>query len=459
MIVSQLCFADATGKLSVSHDGRYLVEESGEPFFYLGDTAWELFHRLNREEADHYLEDRAAKGFTVIQAVALSPIEGVLEPNAYGHVPLQYEDPSRPAVMEGPDNDYWDHVDYVVRRANELGMRIGLLPTWGRYWHHNWLGHTSIFTPDTAENFAEWVARRYRDAGVIWILGGDRPVETEAHREIIRRMAVGIRRGDGGRHLITFHPNKSTRSAQFFHDEPWLDFNMLQNGHGIAFNGLYSRTIEDYQRVPAKPIIDGEPVYEDHPIGFNGDEHGYSTAADVRRAMYWNLFSGAFGHTYGHHSVWQMWEPGRKPINGPILSWRKALQQPGAGQMRHGRTLMESRPVEGRIPDNGVIVGSAFPGCVPGAGLSQMLALRHIDGSYAMVYTPVSRPFSVNMDVIQSTEVFAWWYDPRTGEALPVGKFSNEGTREFEPPGAPGERLDWILVLDDISKGYPQINF
>jgi hypothetical protein len=47
--------------------GRYLVTERGEPFFYLGDTAWELFHRLTREEADLYLKDRAAKGFTVIQ--------------------------------------------------------------------------------------------------------------------------------------------------------------------------------------------------------------------------------------------------------------------------------------------------------------------------------------------------------------------------------------------------------
>jgi hypothetical protein len=27
---------------------------------HLGDTAWELFHRLNREEAQYYLSNRAA---------------------------------------------------------------------------------------------------------------------------------------------------------------------------------------------------------------------------------------------------------------------------------------------------------------------------------------------------------------------------------------------------------------
>src|ERR687894_371368 len=66
----------AHGDLKVSENGRFLVHEDGSPFFYLGDTAWELFHRLDREEADRYLADRAGKRFTVIQAVALAELEG-----------------------------------------------------------------------------------------------------------------------------------------------------------------------------------------------------------------------------------------------------------------------------------------------------------------------------------------------------------------------------------------------
>ncbi|MEJ2238994.1 MAG: DUF4038 domain-containing protein, partial [Gemmatimonadales bacterium] len=69
-------------RLQVSDNGRYLVTEAGNPFFYLGDTAWELFHRLNREEADLYLEQRAAQGFTVIQAVVLAEFDGLTQPNA-----------------------------------------------------------------------------------------------------------------------------------------------------------------------------------------------------------------------------------------------------------------------------------------------------------------------------------------------------------------------------------------
>ena len=31
----------------VSDNRRFLLDQFGKPFFYLGDTAWELFHRLN----------------------------------------------------------------------------------------------------------------------------------------------------------------------------------------------------------------------------------------------------------------------------------------------------------------------------------------------------------------------------------------------------------------------------
>jgi hypothetical protein len=60
-------------RLRASENKRFLVTTAGRPLFWLGDTAWELFHRLDREQATRYLEDRARKGFTVIQAVALAP--------------------------------------------------------------------------------------------------------------------------------------------------------------------------------------------------------------------------------------------------------------------------------------------------------------------------------------------------------------------------------------------------
>jgi hypothetical protein len=436
------------GKLKVSENHRFLVFEDGTPFFYLGDTAWELFHRLSKKEAEKYLENRREKGFTVIQAVILAELDGLNIPNMEDEKPLIDNDPTK--INEA----YFKHVDWVIKKAEEKGLFIGLLPTWGDKWNKKWGVGPVIFTPENAEVFGEILGKRYRNSpNIIWILGGDRQIEEDVHDEIIRAMASGIRKSDGSNHLITFHPQGGRGSAEYFHNENWLDFNMRQNGHNPNFTGVYENTLKDYNLTPVKPVIDGEPIYEDHPIQFNPEQNGHSTAADVRRPLYWNLFSGAFGHTYGHHSVWQMWQPGRNPVNFPLMPWYKAIDQPGAWQMQFGRRLIESRPFLNRIPDNSVIVADEISTSVPGAGRYRYAATRSADGSYLMVYVPVGRPLTVRMDKISGNKVIAWWYNPRNGQVRKIGIFSNEGTQMFTPPDM-GENLDWILVLDDAAKKF-----
>src|SRR5712664_2608646 len=97
--------------LKVSSNKHFLVYEDGKPFFWLGDTAWELFHRLNREEADQYLKTRSEQGFTVIQAVVLAEMDGLHVPNFYGEKPLIDDDPTK------PNEKYFEHVDYIVNKA------------------------------------------------------------------------------------------------------------------------------------------------------------------------------------------------------------------------------------------------------------------------------------------------------------------------------------------------------
>jgi hypothetical protein len=434
-------------RLEVSENKRFLVTEQNAPFFWLGDTAWELFHRLNREEAEKYLRNRAERRYTVIQAVALAELDGLHVPNPYGELPLRNNDPAQ------PNEAYFQHVDWIVQRANALGMYIGFLPTWGDKWNKKWGVGPEIFTPENAAVYGEWLGKRYRNAGVIWIVGGDRPIESDAHRAITEAMARGLRKGDGGTHLITFHPSGGQGSAQYFHDADWLDVNMRQNGHVPEFTGRYDQTRVDYDRTPTKPMLDGEPIYEDHPVAFKAKELGHSISGDVRRPLYWNLFHGAFGHTYGHHSVWQMWQPGRTPVNAPLMPWHEAINQPGAAQMQHGRALMESRPFLTRVPDQAVIVTEEVATSVPGTGRYHFAATRDADGTYAMVYAPVGRTFRVRMDVIKGPKVQAWWFNPRTGSATAIGTFANTGVRAFTPPD-PGEMLDWVLVLDDAARGY-----
>jgi hypothetical protein len=329
-----------------------------------------------------------------------------------------------------------------------------LLPTWGDKWNIGKGAGPQVFTPENAEAYGAFLGRRYRDvSNIIWILGGDRPIDNDTHRGVIRAMSRGLRAGDGGAHLQTFHPPGGQGSSTWFHDEPWLDFNMRQNGHVAEFTGRYSRIRADYDRTPVKPVLDGEPIYEDHPVSFNAANLGHSISSDVRRAAYWDLFTGAFGHTYGHHSVWGFWTLERKPVNSPLLPWDEAIHQPGALQMQHARALLESRPFLTRVPADDVIVDGRVPTSMPGAGRYRFVATRDADGSYAMVYAPVGRPFVVRMSAVSGGTARAWWFNPRTGGATGLGTFPTTGERLFVPPD-PGEMIDWVLVLDDASRGF-----
>ncbi len=160
------------------------------------------------------------------------------------------------------------------------------------------------------------------------------------------------------------------------------------------------------------------------------------------------------GHTYGHHSVWQMWAPGRDPVNNPLMPWTQAIEQPGAAQMQHARALLESRPVLTRVPDDTIVVTGPVPTSMPGAGRYRFSGTRDQDGSYAMVYAPVGRTFAVRMSAVTGPRVVAWWFNPRDGHATRIGTFDNTGERSFTPPD-PGEILDWVLVLDDARKNFP----
>lgn len=443
----------ATDGLRVSPNHRFLVSADGRPFFWLGDTAWELFHRLNREQADTYLRNRAAKGFTVIQAVALAELDGLKTPNAYGHHPLLDHDPTRPAVQEGPDNDYWDHVDHIVQRANELGLVLGFLPTWGNQWQAA-PGSTSpaLFNPENARIFGHWLGQRYRHARLVWILGGDRNIKTPAERQTIDAMARGLRDGDGGAHLITFHPRGPGQSSSQLQDAPWLDVHMNQSSHAARHHDTGLFIEHDLALTPPRPTLDGEPRYERIPVGFY--LAGSNPAVrfddfDCRQAAYWALLAGACGHTYGHNSVWQMWAPGRNPIIHADTPWPQALDHPGAFQMGHLRRLFESRPFDLLVQD------PTFLAEAPRSGAAKVRAAVASDGSFAFVYTPLGEPFTVRMGAIPSGDgVTCWWFDPRYGTASRLYTGDPVALQTFTPPtSGPGQ--DWVLVLDDETRRFP----
>jgi Protein of unknown function (DUF4038)/Putative collagen-binding domain of a collagenase len=430
----------ASSQFTVSANHRYLLKD-GQPFFWLGDTGWELFHRLDRAEADVYLKKRSEQGFTVIQAVVLAEMDGLHTPNAYGDLPLLNDDPAT------PNEKYFTHADYIIDKAAEYGISIALLPTWGdKVFKDRWGAGPEIFNEQNAGVYAAWLANRYKDRkNIVWVLGGDRIPRNNTDVNTWRAMGKAIMKATGNKAVISFHPQPNQLgSAEWFHQDEWLAFNMFQTGH-CRDAAVYDKIQGVYNLPIIKPVMDAEPIYEDHPVCFNVKDLGTSNAFDVRRSAYLDLFSGAFGHTYGCHDIWQMNSSKHEPVNGPHYSWQQALDLPAAGQMIYVRRLMTSFPLTERVPDQSLIKeNNSIPA-------ERIQATRGRD--YLMVYTCAGRSFTVIMTKINGKMLSGFWYNPRDGRITPVPATANSGIKKYAPPSA-GYGQDWVLALFDADANY-----
>ncbi len=473
LFVASLVFASDSARLPrivVHPEGHYLQTEDGRPFFWLADTAWELIHRTTPEECSYYLATRSQQGFTVIQTVVLSEFDGITTSSAWGEKPLIDNDPMR------PNPRYFDRVVAILDEAAARGLYVALVPIWGDKLTAPWGSGPRVFRTDNlpaAESFARYLATRLRDrTNVLWILGGDRPPRLAGTHSsslqkrgadagftpdqdwtpIWRAVANGLDEGLGRKPLILYHPQGgSDSSSVFLHSELWLSVNGMQSGHGGGHDvPVWDWIARDYAMTPAKPTLDLEPNYEDHP--YNpwpqwDPSTGYFRDYDVRKQVYRSVFAGACGVTYGNHAIWQFAGPRYAPENHPDRSWIDALHRPGGSQVRFLRSLMESRPFFSRIPDQSLIAGDS------GRGGLHMQVIRDRDGSWAFIYVPQNdQSFELNLNALRSRKLRAWWYDPRSGVGTLIGTLDTSPHKDFRtPPYGP----DWVLVLDDPTSNYP----
>jgi hypothetical protein len=353
--------------------------------------------------------------------------------NAYGQT-----------IWEGdaskPNPGFFEHVDFIIDQAQAREMQVAMAPAWVK---HVTSPRGDGLNPQNASEFGRWVGQRYRDREVIWVMGGD---DSNWHEGIVREVAAGITEGVTGSAtghdgvMMTYHPGWAKSSAEKFHTDAWLDFNMSQSGHcGRTLTAGHGLTTAGFESWPAKPMIDGESFYEGHPLCMD-PSRGYSTAQQVRNGWYNSTFGGGAGVAYGHHSVWQMYQPGRNGVNGPLKYWHEALDEEAAADAVHLRTLLESRPVWSRIPDGG-----------SGSGSAGVRFTRANDGSYVMGYTTDGRPLTIDLGRLSGDDARLWWFDPRTGSATEIEVLPSKGAVTRVPPLAG----DWVLIADDAGRHFP----
>ena len=436
------------GKLTVSPDGRYLQHENGAPFFWMGETGWLLPERLTREDADFYLDACRDAGFNVVQ---VQTVNGVPARNAYGKLSMPDGFDFSKIDEEGEDG-YWQHMDYIIRKAEQNGIYIGMVCIWGG------LVKQGLMDVEQAEAYGTFLANRYKESpNIVWIIGGD--IRGDVKTEVWETLARTIK-GIDHNHLMTFHPFGRTSSIYWFHNAEWLDFNMFQSGHrrydqtrGDGDDSAQASIAEDNWRyveaglaaVPAKPILDGEPSYEEIPQGLHDPSEPWWKAHDVRRYAYWSVFAGAFGHTYGHNSIMQM-HTGDKPGGyGAIKSWREGLQDPGFSQMQYLKKLILTFPFFERVGDQSVIAGEN------GFRYDRAIATRGND--YLLVYTYTNKPMQIDLDKISGAKKNVWWYSPTDGTLTYAGEFES-GIHTFGGDGEVGPTHDRVLIATDSETNY-----
>jgi hypothetical protein len=376
--------------VKVSGNGRYFVKD-GKPFFWQGDTDWELFRVYPVAEARAILEKRKEQGFSVIQIMTT----GVF-PEAAAIVKMK-PIPGLQAWLDWnpltPNEKYFSRMDSVVAAADALDMVLVV----GVY--HAWDQDKGRITVKNARPWARWLTSRYKNArNIIWAMY---PHAKQASDSVVMATVEGIREGDGGRHLITMHPDPGPTSSSIMHLQPWLSFNTIQTWSSKFIN--YEMVAKDYSLIPAKPVIDGEARYE-------GEDK--TTPFETRRVAYWSCLAGGF-YSYGHAGNW---------LNP--LSWKDWIDTPGAKQMKIVRDIFESVDWWNLVPDQTILAGS----------VKGNAAARSANGDWIIVYITGKDAVTLKLGKIDAKLVKSYRIDPLTGAKTEWGTINTSATTAFLLP-------------------------
>ncbi len=390
----------------VSENGRYFIDQQGDPVFWLGTTQWQLFREYTLEDARTILEKVKEKGFTFAQVMLMGVGDGT-KTNVYGEKPWIDNNPLT------PNEAYFRNVDAVMQIAREKNVIISMTLFHQRY--------RKFITVNNARAWAKWVAQRYQNApALVWSMT---PEAKPEFVPVLRELAAGLHEGDGGSHLITFKPDPAPYTSSFIHEESWLDFNSMQTWKSVEL--IYPMVTKDYNLRPVKPVLMAEGAYE------HGSEYGFDvTPLWIRRQAYYSFLLGGH-HTYGHNDSWRV-----------LPTWKQALDAPGATQLGILKKIfLDRKEWWNLVPDQAIFAGG---GNTNGQVLN--LAARQKDGQWVMVYLGDKASFSINLNKITAGNTLkAFWIDPRTGDSVAIGRFPNTGVKSFSTPD-PWE--DALLIFE-----------
>jgi Protein of unknown function (DUF4038) len=437
--------------------GRFLEDQRGVPFLIKGETAWLALANLTEAEQQTYLEDRAAKGFNLVE-VSLTNHDYTGPPSPTPPANRRGEQPFlRPGDFSAPSDAYFDRAVAFVDRAAARGMAVLIAPNYlgfdgGRegWWE---AVNAEVNTREVCFRYGQYLGSRFRDhPNVIWLAGGDfePPPGSEGERrhwEIVR----GIREA-APRQLWTGHWNLSHQGG-ISTDQALFASAMDLNGV-YQYANVWKYVTRAFDVRPPRPVFLLESTYE--------HEHPTSNTQPFRKAWWWAMLSGSSGVIWSNVFLW-MCESARGTyqvtygdVDGTVSSWAAELESRGTRQILQLHAFFESIPWTRLVPAGPASGRRELVTAGQSSGQGHIAAASSPDGDLVVAYVPPTgrpgRRFALDLSGLRAPGV-ARFYDPSAGafvHTVAIPKPTREV--EFETPGLNASGLDdWAVVVEQAA--------
>lgn len=416
---------------SVSADGRYFLDQNGNPLLIRGDSPWAGMTRWSPEQAELYFTNRETRGFnaSIVSLVGAVANGGPSDDGATFDGLVPFVD----GVVTHWNERYWQRVDTILRSACAHGNTIFLYPMDG--WNVD-----KVFSGvdvDEARRFGAMVARRYANfPNLVWMTGGDFFARDQHANEVFAAMLDGIRSTGNDKPFsiqLGYHKSLSTDSPFW---QSRVDWNFV-----YTYQPTYKAVSDAYRRVGGRdprPALFGEANYE----GENNQENTPPTTNEtLRRQVLWALTSGSPGDFFGSDD-WEF-HPG----------WEARLDTPAVAQLQKIRDFFAARSWWTLVPDDDDPLVTADRGTrlTEDAELDVLdndyaTAARSADGTWGIVYVPTGRTLTLDLARFAPPVTIAW-IDPADTSRPPVPTVADGG--KVTTPGVNSDGgSDWLLLIE-----------
>lgn len=341
--------------VTVAANGRTL-EKHGKPMFYLADTVWSAFTNATLEEWEEYLDYRKMQGFNVLQMNVLRQWDASGSDLHLEPFHLQEDGSYDYTVL---NEVYFDRAEQMVRMAAERGFTPALVLLWCNYVPDTWatpLQKNTKMPMEAVEPYVTYVVQRFSKYDPIYLVSGDTDFPSD-EANAYYQTALEVVKRISPTSVTTLHIQGRLREIpEVFTEHEGLDFYMYQSGHNSEFQYMAHEIAEHfYNKTPVRPVINGEPCYEQ--ISYSRNVYGRYSAADARKAAWQSLLAGGgAGVTYGAHGIWSWHKKGKsfgivegEGFDSPY-DWRSALRFEGAWDYSFIKYLFENYGLVGLKP-------------------------------------------------------------------------------------------------------------